>query len=243
MAKPSSHSRSFFFLGLLAIASLIIIGSFFRQLFNDNFPKLNTVSKDNSIIVPTTERVSDPLVTVVPKNENPSPLPISSDPVIGAKNPLVTIVEFGDFECSDCASVSENLYQILSDYPDTVQLVWKDYPLPKQHLYSEISAQAARCAQEQDSFWEYHDVLLLSQAQFSDEPWSTFAEELGLNVGDFDNCLQSESTKSMVLEGYFLARSLGLQVVPTLYIGDQVIAGNVGVEDIKRIIDEKISEN
>ena len=79
-------------------------------------------------------------------------------PVKGATNPLVTIVEFSDFECPFCKQVQSVLKQIVESYGRTVRLVFKHLPL-EGHRNSLPAARAAYCAAEQDRFWQFHDAV------------------------------------------------------------------------------------
>ena len=84
----------------------------------------------------------------------------SSDPVKGDGD--IRVVEFSDFECPFCQKFQPVLKQVLTQFDGKVTHVWKDFPLP-MHQNAMIAAIAARCAQEQGRFWEYHDVLFANQ--------------------------------------------------------------------------------
>ncbi len=87
---------------------------------------------------------------------------IGDSPVKGDANAPITIVEFSDFQCPFCARFyTQTLGQIEREYIDTgkVKLVYKDFPLNSIHPNAQKAAEAARCAGEQNKFWEYHDKL------------------------------------------------------------------------------------
>src|SRR5688572_27733249 len=81
-----------------------------------------------------------------------------SSPALGAVKPLVTIIEFSDFECRFCRDVQPVLKQIVESYGKHVRLVFKHLPL-EGHRNAVPAARAAYCAGEQDRFWQFHDAL------------------------------------------------------------------------------------
>ena len=94
----------------------------------------------------------------------PIEVAVNNAPVIGPKNPKVTIVEFSDFECPFCQRAYATVKQIQSDYPNDVAIVYKQLPLTQLHPNAMRAAQASVCAREQGKFWEYHDKLFESGA-------------------------------------------------------------------------------
>lgn len=230
-----------FALGLLGIGILIVAAAFFQQLFVETFP--NAFSETPQTV--TSEELGfDPLVTVVPEEERfPAvPKPLATDPTRGAGNPVVTVIEFGDFECENCAAMKPVVEQLLAEYPDQVQHVWKDFPLPSLHLFSEDAAKAARCAQEQDAFWQYHDLLLDRQKTFALQPWIDLAVELGLNEDDFTTCVNNGGTPQTVTEGFLIARSLELEETPSYYINNQRLTGVQSIEDLRTAVEKALQE-
>ncbi|MBN2501915.1 MAG: peptidylprolyl isomerase [Anaerolineales bacterium] len=95
----------------------------------------------------------------------------------GAEDPAVTIVEYSDFQCPSCAIMEPILMQILEDFPDDIQLVYRHFPLIGEpdnviHDKAAIATQAAEAAGRQDAFWEMHDILFAQQ-----EEWTDMSEE------------------------------------------------------------------
>lgn len=189
-----------------------------------------------------TEYVGDLFVTDVPYGQGiTSPEPLSSDPVYGTVGAPITLIEFGDFQCAACADTHEALLQVVNEYRDYIELVWKDFPLTSSHQFAESAAVAARCAQNQDAFWEYHDALYARQAEFLFNPWIEIAGNLGLDTESFKTCLETESTKRYVVEGYFIARALDLVEAPTFYINDTQLTGAQTYEELKAAIEAELA--
>ena len=83
---------------------------------------------------------------------------IGDDPALGPPAAPVTIVEFGDFECSACKESLPVLKQLRSLYPEQIRFVYRDFPIAN-HPQARPAAEAAHCAHEQGKFWAYHDAL------------------------------------------------------------------------------------
>jgi protein-disulfide isomerase len=116
------------------------------------------------------------------------------------------------------------LGEVLAEFPGKVRLVYKDFPL-SFHAGAGPAAVAARCAGEGGLFWEYHDLLFVSQPAFARADLLTYAKRLGLSPDSFANCLDSdrfrEAVKSDVQEG----RSMGVSGTPTFFINGRRLVG------------------
>ena len=88
-------------------------------------------------------------------------------PVLGNQNAQVTLVEFSDYQCPFCARhFTQTESQLKKEYIDTgkVKFYYRDFPLPQIHPGAQKSAEAARCAGDQNKYWEYHDLVFENQA-------------------------------------------------------------------------------
>jgi protein-disulfide isomerase len=90
-------------------------------------------------------------------------VPIAGSPFKGPEYAPVTIVKFEDYQCPFCKQVQPIFSELLSRYNDKIRLVHKDLPLEAIHPLARPTAEAARCANEQDKFWTYHDKLYRSR--------------------------------------------------------------------------------
>lgn len=238
------HAKIVFIFGAIGVICFLVVAGFVGQLFrkNDSGANTNTINAEQS---KNQNAQSDPFVTVVPKEVlGGKPQPLPTDPQRGAAKPTITLVEFGDFECQSCAAMDPIIDQLVKDYPNDILHVWKDFPIPTQHPHAEIAAQAARCAQKQndEAFWQYHDLLFSSQDTFILEPWVEIATDLELDTDAFTQCLESGETESLVVQGYFIGRTLSVEEAPTYYINNRVVSGQKTYEELKEIIDNEINE-
>lgn len=143
---------------------------------------------------------------------------IAGSPAKGAEKPVVTLVEWADFECPFCAVAAPILKNIVEKYPDQVRLVFKHYPL-SAHQHAENAARAAVAAQKQGKFWPVQQALFEAQKSGLDEPnIMKLARDAGLDMKGFESDIASEATADSVARDRKQADELGLEGTPMIYI-------------------------
>ena len=159
-----------------------------------------------------------------------------SDPVIGSTAPSVVIVYFGNFTCRNCVDFSKNLMNMIETYPDALTVVWKDFPNVDLNPESYHAAIAARCADKQDAFWPYHDLLMANQQILQDEAYIAIATDLGLKEPSFERCLRKESPTKLIEESNTEAETLGLLAAPALFINGERHVGAMDARTLENLI-------
>lgn len=159
----------------------------------------------------------------------------------GDKGATVTIIEFSDFQCPYCKQASHTISDLLPTYGDKVKLVFKHLPLPI-HPEAFKAAQASICALEQRRFWDYHDRLFAAD-DISAKQLTSIATDLGLNMSEFQSCLDSERGRAAVLEDIKASRRLGIQATPTFLINGRLFKGALSAEDLKLAIDKALQKS
>ena len=161
-------------------------------------------------------------------------------PVKGATNPLVTIVEFSDFECPFCKQVQSVLSQIVEKYGREVRLVFKHLPL-EGHRNSLPAARAAYCAAEQDRFWQFHDELFAA-GNLSPPVVEQMASNLGLGMQKFQECVASERSRAAVIKDIEAARLLRIESTPSFVVNGKLIKGALSFAEFQRIIEQELNQ-
>ena len=164
------------------------------------------------------------------------------DPVRGGDSADFVILEFGDFECPYCRDLSTRLSRVVAEFAPRIQLVWKDFPNPI-HLQARQAALAARCAQEQGKFWEYHDYLFANQDNLSRDSYNKIALELNLNLADFNRCLDGNDRIEVVGQGLIDGQKLGVDATPYLFIGNRAVDYAIKEKELRAIIKEELGVN
>jgi protein-disulfide isomerase len=161
---------------------------------------------------------------------------VTRDPFRGAANAKVAIIEYSDYQCPFCARYEKDAYiQIMKDYVDSGKLkyVWRDLPLD-MHPHAMKAAVAANCAGVQGKFWEMHDRLFANQQALAPADLSKHAESLGLNVGQFQTCLDSDTFDGDIKTDIAEAAKANINGTPSFLIG--VVQPNGSVKIVKKLV-------
>ncbi len=157
---------------------------------------------------------------------------------LGAAAPAKLLV-FSDFMCPACQSFAGQIEpQLKAEFIDNgkLQLVFYDFPLGGTHVHSFLAARAARCAGEQNKFWEYHNTLfggLSSWGTSSSPPVNQFidyAGTVGIDEGQFSSCLKSDKYQDVVSASRMLGDQLGVNATPTLILNGKRVRGEIGLD-------------
>ncbi|MGH7543442.1 MAG: DsbA family protein [Gemmatimonadota bacterium] len=145
-------------------------------------------------------------------------------PARGAADPVLTIVEFGDFECLSCALATPVIDSLISRHPDQVRLEYRHYPLP-MHEHATRAARAAVEAERQGVFWAYHDILFRNGERLTDADLVGYADSLGLDAGAFADALADGRHAGRVEADRLLGTSLAVTGTPTFFVNGYRIVG------------------
>lgn len=153
----------------------------------------------------------------------------------------VTILEWSDFQCPYCKNAQDVLARLLAEYPDSLRLVFKDFPL-RSHDRAVPAAVAARCAGAQGRFWEYHDLLFVAQPAFARDDLLGYARRLGLDVPAFTGCLDAGQFRDAVVADQREGREAGVRATPTFFINGRKIEGALPIEEFRDAIRQALRE-
>ncbi|HXP98945.1 MAG TPA: Na+/H+ antiporter NhaA [Solirubrobacteraceae bacterium] len=140
------------------------------------------------------------------------------DHVRGAEDALVTLVEYGDFECSYCGQAESVVRELLASFGDDLRYVWRHLPLNDVHSSAQLSAEAAEAAAAQGKFWEIYDVLLAHQDPLTPPELRAYAQQLKLDVERFWDELRHHDHAPRVAEDVASADASGVSGTPTFFI-------------------------
>src|SRR3989338_7168891 len=200
------------------------------------------VTKDGELLFPSAIDISDfqSEETITEEADIPS-REASGDLIVGNPNATLSIVEYSDFECPYCGQVYWTMKLILDAYPEDVKLVYKTFPIPS-HENGQKAAEAAKCANLQGKFNEYHDTLFENQDSLKEKNLKQYAEDLGLDTEAFDECLDSDAMAEEVAADQQEGIALGVSSTPTFFIGEQRISGNEKFSTFQKVIEEELAK-
>ncbi len=171
----------------------------------------------------------------------PPRVEIAADgPSRGAEQAPVTIVEFSDFQCPFCRRAIPVIEEVLERYPNEVRLVYRHFPLESIHSRARMAAEASVCAQDQEKFWEYHDVLFENMQALEDDDLKRYAGEVGLDVAAFEKCLTERKFSGKVQDDLSAGRKAGVTGTPAFVINGIVLTGAKPVDDFVSVIEAEL---
>jgi protein-disulfide isomerase len=164
---------------------------------------------------------------------------LDDDPSLGPVDAPITIVEFSDFNCPYCRRFhTETFPSLLAAYPDQIHFVYRDFPV----VGGFEAAQAAECANLQGDFWPFHDLLLSGdQPALNSDAYSVYASELGLDVQDLLDCVESGQFTAEVEADARYASGLGVTGTPTFFINGIPLVGAQPIQAFQQIIDRELA--
>lgn len=164
---------------------------------------------------------------------------IAHSPSVGPANAPVTIIEFGDFQSTFCKMEEPVLQQVRERYGDQVRLVFKDFP-PLTSKEAVQAAEAARCANEQGKFWQFHAALFADQSKLAVSDLKAAARQLGLDSAKFDSCLDSGKYATAVEEDIDEGLRLGVSTTPSFFVNGHPHAGILSTVGLEGMIDPEL---
>ncbi|MFZ0286331.1 MAG: thioredoxin domain-containing protein [Terriglobales bacterium] len=211
------------------------------------------LSKDGKTLL----RMTKLDLTKDPYAENVKKISIGDRPIRGQKDAKVVVVNYDDFECPFCSRMHQTLFpEILKEYGDRVEFVYKDYPLAEIHPWAIHAAIDANClaAQSSDAYWDLADYLHANQreissagptrdAQFAalDRLTTLQAQKHDLDETKLQSCIKAQNDaaiKASIREG----DSLGVNATPTMFVNGQEIDGVVPASELRTVLDAALQQ-
>ena len=191
--------------------------------------------------------------TEIVKKQSLSVFIDNASPALGNPNAPITMVEFGDYQCTFCSKFfHETENPIITNYVKTgkVKILFKDYIILGQDSMN--AANAAHCANDQKSFWEYHSMLYNNWAG-EDTGWADLAHlhefdnTLGLDMDVFSACMSDLKWNELVNLSSIDGQKLGVTGTPTFFVIDQnndviKIVGAQHYDVFKQVFDSVLEE-
>ena len=162
-------------------------------------------------------------------------------PALGPADAAVTVVEFSDFNCPFCQRVNPTLKALRTRYPDEVRIVFRHFPLG-MHPRAGPIAEAAACADEQQRFWPFHDLVFADGTEMSDEAIRAKAESAELDLAAFDACLAAGRGKAVVQRDLAEGRKHGVTGTPAFFVNGLRLSGAQPLEAFVSLIEQELAD-
>jgi len=211
------------------------------------------LSKDGNTLIRMTKMdlSKDPFAEIMKKMD------LSNRPVRGSKNAKVVAVNYDDFQCPFCSRMHQTLFpQLLKEYGDRVEFVYKDFPLSEIHPWAMHAAVDANClgTQNTDAYWDFADYVHGNQKEFNsqkgrDEQFAALdhltldqGQKHSLDIPKLQSCLKAQD-ETAVKASLKEAEDLGVDGTPALFVnGQKVDGGALPVEDLRAVLDRALQD-
>ncbi len=156
---------------------------------------------------------------------------------IGNPKASATLVEFFDYNCHFCKGALPDIARLKKDDPN-LKIVLKDYPvLGPGSVEAAKVASAARNQLPGDKFWAFHSKLLGMRGPIGEDQALAVARELGLDMGRLKKDMESPEINAGLKQVMQLADELQINGTPTFVVGQDVVVGAVGYDQLKNKVD------
>ncbi len=152
-----------------------------------------------------------------PEDTLPKDIPLAGSYSHGAEKPVLTLVEFSDFQCPYCAQLSPTLDSLVRTYPEKIKVVFKHFPL-SFHKQAMSAHAAALAAGKQGRFFDYRYKLASKFRNLNDSVYIALAEEIGLDMEEFKKDMPlTKDVESIIDKDKDLGVKIGVSGTPTLF--------------------------
>jgi len=214
------------------------------------------LSQDGKTLIRMTkfDLQSDPYAETMKK------ISLAGRPVRGTRGAKVSVVVYDDFQCPYCARMHRTLFgQIFNDYKDSIQVIYKDYPLFAIHPWAGRAANDANCLAElsNEAFWDFADAVHFDPNQIGgtrDKPRG-LPEQMaaldilafqagakrGVDAGKLQACIKAQSDKAM-RDSVREADALDVSATPTLFINGRRVDGVMDASELRATLNAALRD-
>ena len=161
----------------------------------------------------------------------------SADHILGPDSAVVTLVEYGDYQCSHCAAAQLPVKQILLRYGGRIRLVFRHFPLTEVHPMAGLAAEAAEFAGGYGRFWNMHDAIYANQPRLSPSLLVTLASALELSPRALREALASGLHAHKVQADFLGGVRSGVNGTPTFFVNGVRHDGGYSVPELASSVD------
>ena len=161
---------------------------------------------------------------------------IADSPSTGSLSEKIILLEFSDFQCPYCEKAYETVKEFMDKHGDEVTLVYKHFPLFTIHPQALPAAKASWAAQQQGKFWDYYDALFEQQDNLGEDFYIELAEDLDLDMEQFERDRNSRSSDLAIQKDMELAEKIGIQGIPLFIFNGQVFSGAIPLSTLEEAL-------
>jgi len=235
----SSNPKKYFIVGIISGVLLVCTIGFVILLItilsgSDSIAKNDSSQKR---VEPTVEKTAGGNVVKFTLSGN--------EHIRGNKDASVKIIEFSDYQCPYCQKHHGTMQQVMDEYDGQVAWIYKHFPLDSIHPNARPAAEASECVWEQkgdEGFWEFTDAVFTNQSQIDPSFYEEWAQEQGLDMEQFDDCVSSRKYRDKVEADYQEGLKAGVKGTPANFINGISVSGAVPYSSMQQIINQELNQ-
>jgi protein-disulfide isomerase len=157
---------------------------------------------------------------------------VATDHVLGPDHAVVSVVEYGDFECPNCKQAAPSVKMLMQRFPERIRFAFRHYPLVEVHPHAQLAAEAAECAGAQGKFWPMHDLLFEHQLHLQQTRLHGYAEQLRLDMTRYTAEIDDHVYLQRVHEHQDSARASGVRGTPAFFVNGKLHDVSFGMQKL-----------
>jgi protein-disulfide isomerase len=166
----------------------------------------------------------------------------SSDHILGPSDAAVTLVEYGDFECPNCAAAFPVVRNLLNSLDGQLRFVFRHFPVIIRHDHAQKAAEASEAAAAQGKFWEMHDILFHNQDDLDRDSLVGYARDLNLDLDRFTYELDESIHAERVYQDLASGEASGVSWTPTFFLNEVRHGVARDLEGLVRAVAEQVRQ-
>ena len=160
-------------------------------------------------------------------------LPMSAtDHLIGPPDSLVSVVEYGDFECPNCKQAYPAVKLLLHRFAGRIRFAYRHFPLEDVHPHALQAAEASESAAGQNKFWPMHDLLFENQPHLKQRELRGYAERLELDLLRYAAEMKDRIYLQRVREHMTSGQESGVRATPTFFVNNRIHDVSFGLSSL-----------
>ena len=166
----------------------------------------------------------------------PGPALAAADHVLGDADAMLTLLEYGDYECPACIQAEPLVQHLVATHPGRLCLVFRHFPLMEVHPHAELAAESAEAAAAQGRFWPMHHLLFAQAHHLKPAALVGYAQSLGLDMNRFNAEMADRIYTQRVQEHRRAGEHSGLRATPAFFLNGQAVDVSFGLEKLEEAV-------
>ena len=160
----------------------------------------------------------------------------NNDHMQGPADAIITLVEYGDFECPHCGAAYPVIKEIQQTFKKQLRFVYRPFPLSNVHPHALQAAAAAEAADRQHGFWPMHDLLFENQDRLDRHNLAAYANALKLDPALFKADMDDPAIAEKIEASFESGVRSGVNGTPSFFINGSIHDGGHDYSSLERAI-------